>query len=98
MFGHDFRDSGTAVVAVDNPGLGVRLEVAFDSSTLPALHQWKMSGEGHYALGLEPVNVNTFGGRAGAAAAGILPILRRSREVSYSVELRLGPSHLGGTR
>lgn len=98
VFGHDFRDSGTAVVAVDNPGLDVRLDIAFDTATLPALHQWKMSGEGHYALGLEPVNVNTFGGRAGALAAGVLPILRRGREVSYSVELRLGPSRLGSTR
>jgi hypothetical protein len=98
VFGHDFRDRGTAVVAIDNPERDVRLELAFDSATLPGLHQWKMSGEGHYALGLEPVNVNTFGGRAGAAASGILPILRRGRSVSYSLEIRLGPSRSGGVR
>jgi len=96
VFGHDFRDTGTAVVSVDNPDLDLRIELAFDTSTLPALHQWKMSGEGHYALGLEPVNVNTFGGRAGADAAGVLPILRRGRDVSYSLELRLSPSRIGG--
>ena len=46
-------------------------------------------------MGLEPVNVNTFTGRAGARAAGVLPVLRRGREVSYSLELRLGPSREG---
>lgn len=98
VFGHDFRDQSTATVAIDNPGLDIRLELAFDTSTLPALHQWKMSGEGHYVMGLEPVNVNCFTGRAGAAAAGILPVLRRGREITYSLELRLGPSQHGGAR
>ncbi len=51
MFGHDFRDSGTAVVAVDNARVDTRLELRFDTETLPALHQWKMSGEGHYVMG-----------------------------------------------
>lgn len=98
VFGHDFRDQGVATVSIDNPSLNVRLELAFDSATLPALHQWKMSGEGHYVMGLEPVNVNTFAGRSGAKAAGVLPILRRGRDVSYSLEMRLGPSRLGGSR
>ncbi len=96
VFGHDFRDQGVATVAIDNPRRNVRLEIAFDSNTLPAMHQWKMSGEGHYVMGLEPVNVNTFGGRAGATAAGILPVLRRGREVTYSLEIRLGPSRIRG--
>ncbi|MDO9589841.1 MAG: aldose 1-epimerase family protein [Microcella sp.] len=98
VFGHDFRDHGMATVSIDNPTLNVRLELAFDSATLPAMHQWKMSGEGHYVMGLEPVNVNTFAGRAGAAAAGVLPTLRRGRDTTYSLELRLGPSRQGGAR
>lgn len=98
VFGHDFRDHGIVTVAIDNPTLDLRLELAFDSGTLPALQQWKMSGEGHYVMGLEPVNVNTFGGRAGASAAGTVPMLRRGRDVSYSLEFRLGPSHRGGAR
>lgn len=96
VFGHDFRDHGMATVSIDNPELDIRLELAFDSATLPAMHQWKMSGEGHYVMGLEPVNVNTFGGRSGAAAAGVLPVLRRGKEVTYSLEFRLGPSRLRG--
>lgn len=92
VFGHDFRDSGTAVVAVDNPGIDTRLELRFDTGTLPALHQWKMSGEGHYVMGLEPVNVNTFAGRAGARAAGTLPTLKPGRAVAYAIDLAFSPS------
>jgi len=98
VFGHDFRDHGMATVAIDNPALDLRLELAFDSATLPAMHQWKMSGEGHYVMGLEPVNVNSFSGRAGAAAAGVLPTLRRGREITYSLEFRLSPSRQDGAR
>lgn len=96
VFGHDFRDQGTVTIAIDNPTLNVRIELAFDTATLPAMHQWKMSGEGHYVMGLEPVNVNSFAGHAGARAAGVLPVLRRGNEVSYALELRLGPSHHQG--
>lgn len=97
VFGHDFRDQGVARVAVDNPAVDTRLELRFDSETLPALHQWKMSGEGHYAMGLEPVNVNSFAGRAGAKAAGILPVIKRGRSVSYSIDFVFGPSTEGRT-
>lgn len=92
VFGHDFRDSGIATVAVDNPGIDTRLELRFDTSTLPAMHQWKMSGFGHYVMGLEPVNVNTFAGRAGARAAGTLPILKPGRSVAYSIDFAFSPS------
>jgi hypothetical protein len=92
VFGHDFRDSGTAVVSVDNPGIDTRLELRFDTGTLPALHQWKMSGEGHYVMGLEPVNVNTFAGRAGARAAGSLPVLKPGRSVAYTIDFAFSPS------
>lgn len=92
VFGHDFRDNGTAVVAVDNARVDTRLELRFDTGTLPALHQWKMSGEGHYVMGLEPVNVNTFAGRAGARATGMLPILKPGRSVSYAIDIALSSS------
>lgn len=92
VFGHDFRDSGTAVVAIDNPGIDTRFELRFGTETLPALHQWKMAGEGHYVMGLEPVNVNTFAGRAGARAAGTLPVLKPGRSVAYALDFSFSPS------
>lgn len=92
VFGHDLRDQGIARVAVDNPHVDTRLELRIDTATLPALHQWKMSGEGDYVMGLEPVNVNGFDGRAGARAAGTLPILRPGRSVAYSIDFVFSPS------
>lgn len=93
VFGHDFRDSGTAVVSVDNPAIDTRFELRFETGSLPALHQWKMSGEGHYVMGLEPVNVNTFAGRSGARAAGTLPVIKPGKSVSYAIDFSFGPSN-----
>lgn len=92
VFGHDFRDSGTAVVSVDNARVDTRFELHFNTDTLPALHQWKSSGEGHYVMGLEPVNVNAFAGRAGARAAGTLPVLKPGASVSYALDFSFSPS------
>lgn len=92
VFGHDFRDMGVARVGIDNARIDTRFELRFDTATLPALHQWKMSGEGHYVMGLEPVNVNTFAGRAGAAASGTLPMLKPGRSVEYALEFAFSPS------
>jgi hypothetical protein len=55
--------SADAVIVVDNPRAGLRLELRFSVRTLPALVQWKMNGEGQYVLGLEPANVGFLSGR-----------------------------------
>ncbi|GAA1626569.1 aldose 1-epimerase family protein [Leucobacter chromiireducens] len=92
VFKHDFSGRGIAKVAVDNPGRDLRLTLAFDSATLPALHQWKMLGEGHYVLGLEPTNVDWSWGRAAARTAGVLPTLEPGESVDYRLEFHCGPS------
>ncbi|MER3389782.1 MAG: aldose 1-epimerase family protein [Microcella sp.] len=92
VFGHEFDGGGIVTVSLDNPVLDMRFDLSFDSSTLPALHQWKMSGEGHYVLGLEPVNVNTFGGRPSADRLRMTPQLEPGEQVSYRLEFALGPS------
>ncbi len=93
VFRHDFEHVDDAVVSVDNPGLDVRLQVRFDSATLPGLHQWKMLGEGHYVLGIEPTNVNWSLGRAAAAREGVLPMLEPGQSVRYSMEFSAGSSN-----
>ena len=80
------------VVAVDNPRAGIRLELRFSSSTLPALFQWTMTGEGHYVLGLEPANATTLDGRAAAADAGRLPVVAARSSVDYWIEFTFAPS------
>ncbi len=92
VFRHDFQDIGDAVIGVENPDLDVRLRVRFDTMTLPGMHQWKMLGEGHYVLGIEPTNVNWSLGRASAALEGILPMLQPGESVRYALEFSAGPS------
>lgn len=92
VYRHDFGDHGTAVVSVDNPAIDIRFELSFDTSTLPGLHQWKMSGEGHYVLGLEPTNVNVSFGRASARETGALPVLARGESVNYALEFSFSSS------
>lgn len=86
VFRHDFRDLGMASVTVDNPQQDLRLELRFDTATLPGLHQWKMLGEGTYALGIEPANVDWSLGRAAAAREEVLPMLAPGESVHYALE------------
>lgn len=92
VFKHDFSGRGEAEVAVDNPERDVRVGIRFETATLPALHQWKMMGEGHYVLGLEPTNVDWSRGRAAAREAGVLPVLEPGESVDYRLEFHCGPS------
>ena len=92
VFRHDFHDLATAVVSVDNARQNTRLELRFDTSTLPALHQWKMLGEGDYVLGLEPANVDWSRGRVAAEEEGTLPVLQPGEAVSYVLEFAIGDS------
>lgn len=92
VFRHDFKGRDVVEVSVDNPAQDVRLALRFDTATLPALHQWKMLGEGHYVLGLEPTNVNWSLGRAKAQEEGVLPSLAPGDSVSYHLEFTAGPS------
>ncbi|HCS60754.1 MAG TPA: DUF4432 domain-containing protein [Microbacterium sp.] len=92
VFRHDFRDLATACVSVDNAQQNTRLELRFDTTTLPALHQWKMLGEGHYVLGLEPTNVDWSRGRVAAEEDGVLPVLQPGESASYVLEFSAGVS------
>ncbi|MEV8339752.1 aldose 1-epimerase family protein [Leucobacter sp. NPDC077196] len=95
VFKHDFTGQAMAEVSLDNPTQNVRIAVRFDTATLPAMHQWKMLGDGHYVLGLEPTNVDWSLGRAAARDAGALPILAAGQSVDYRVEFHCGASRLG---
>jgi hypothetical protein len=81
-----------AVIVVDNPRAGLRLELRFGVRTLPALVQWKMNGEGQYVLGLEPANVGFLSGRAPAAESGCLPVLPARSSIDYWIEFAFSPS------
>ncbi len=97
VFKHDFTGQGIAEVSLDNPTRDVRVAVRFDTASLPALHQWKMLGEGHYVLGLEPTNVDWSRGRAAASEAGVLPMLAAGESADYRLEFHCGASRVGSS-
>jgi hypothetical protein len=76
---------GSPTVVVDNPATDLRLELRFDSLTLPALFQWKMAGEGEYVLGIEPANTAVMG-RDVAESSGQLPILPPRASRTYTLQ------------
>jgi hypothetical protein len=88
VFVHEF-DEGLVTVGIENPNLGIRLDIGFDSKQLPALFQWKMADHGHYVMGLEPANVAQVQGLAAAAKQGQLPLLQPGEAVSYAITLNV---------
>jgi hypothetical protein len=77
-------DDGFARMVLDNPETGLRMMLAYDTSTLPNLMQWKMFDSGCYALGLEPTN-STVSGSMTDSQNGCAHRL----EPGHSIRLRL---------
>lgn len=89
VFVHTMPAVESNTVVVTNPELGLEFALTFSGLELPWLYQWKMVGQGHYALGLEPTNTPGVFGRAATRASGNLPMLAAGESVSYSVQFRL---------
>lgn len=74
-------------IRIENPTLGLAVEMAVSTDTLKYVHQWKMAGQGHYVLGLEPSNCGNIFGRAAARGDSELPILEAGESVEYDISL-----------
>lgn len=83
------KGSGWNTVTIENPVLGLALEIRTIGDQLPYLHQWKMMGHRSYALGLEPSNCPSMSGRAEALHAGLVPMLATEETKVYEIEVRL---------
>lgn len=86
--------AGSPTVVVDNPKTDLRLEMRFDSATLPALFQWKLAGHGEYVLGIEPANTSVMG-RHAAEQSQQLPVLPAYGSVNYTIQFDVSPSREG---
>ena len=89
VFRHTIGDQQSAQVRVSNRELGIELTLEFSGLELPWLYQWKMIGQGHYALGIEPSNTPNVFGRSAARAAGELATIPAGESVRYSVRFTL---------
>ncbi len=86
VFEHQLADAPEGVARVDQPALGLTVEVRWDRSTLPRVHQWLHTAGGAYVLGIEPANCSVLG-RAADRAAGTLPLLGPGEERETWVEV-----------
>lgn len=80
--------AGRVPVAIVNPKLGQggqALYVVYNRSQFPHYIEWRMMGEGQYAVGIEPCT-NGFG-RAEVARAGELITLRPGERRTYEIEV-----------
>lgn len=86
VYVHGFEGAERVTVALENPRLGLRLELAFDAASLPRLVQWRMMGRRSYVLGLEPTN---FSGASTLLAHGPVaepPRLAPGESRSYGLD------------
>jgi len=85
-FAHDMVPDahGEVEVAIFNPRLfgGTGLSVRYDHGSMPRYIEWRMMGEGQYAVGIEPCS-NGFG-RDAVRAAGELIVLQPGERRRYS--------------
>lgn len=95
VFAHRPSADGWVAVTVSNPRAPLEFELSFDTRQLPAFFQWKLLGEGHYVLGIEPANTPNIFGRAAARQAGELPMLEPGESVNYKLRIRLRTGRAG---
>ena len=93
-FEHDMAPdgSGGVEVAIFNPSLygGTGVSLRYDQSTLPHYIEWRMMGEGQYAVGMEPCS-NGFGREAVRAAGEMIVLQPGERRTYRSVLSIIGP-------
>jgi hypothetical protein len=80
---------GRCTVAILSPASGLHVEVEWDATTLPRLHQWVHRATGVNVLGIEPANCSLLG-RAADRADGRLPILEPGGARSTMLTVRAG--------
>lgn len=90
-FEHDLiaDETGRVEIAVFNPRLfgGTGVSLRYDQRTLPRYIEWRMMGEGQYAVGMEPCS-NGFG-RDAVRAAGELIVLQPGERRGYRTDISI---------
>lgn len=88
-FAHDLVPDadGRVHVAIVNPRLqgGLGLRVSYDARVMPRYIEWRMMGDGQYAVGIEPCT-NGFG-REAVRQAGELIVLQPGERRTYLTEV-----------
>jgi hypothetical protein len=86
VFEHELAEASEGVARVEQPALGLAVEVRWDRAGLPRVHEWLHTAQGAYVLGIEPANCSVLG-RAADRAAGTLAMLEPGEERETWVEV-----------
>ena len=92
VYFHEMKRSANGWVTVvlvrdrNRPDFGIRL--GYDATTLPEFVQWKMTGENHFVLGLEPGNCRTLG-RAAERQRGTLQTIQPGEERRFRISFEV---------
>jgi galactose mutarotase-like enzyme len=78
----------TAVLVRDRNHLDFGIRLGYDATTLPQFVQWKMTGENHFVLGLEPGNCRTLG-RSAERQRGTLQSLQPGEQRKFRIEFEV---------
>lgn len=76
-----------AKITLENPEIGLGLQMEYDGEKLPCFTQWKMMGERDYVMGLEPGNAYPDG-RDLMRKEGRLVYLNPGEKTEHSITLR----------
>lgn len=87
VFFHDMTADaqGNVCTAIVNPTIPIGAYVRYRKDQLDHFIQWKMLGENHYVMGMEPANADVSG-RAAARASGVLKFLAPGQSQEYNLE------------
>lgn len=91
VYYHDMRPKNGSVEIVlvaDDSTRDFGVVLKYRAATLPQFIQWKMSGAGHYVLGLEPANCKAEG-RSAERRAGTLQMLSPGASQEFALEIRV---------
>ena len=78
--------NGRAKVSIVNHDLKLKMYLVYTKRVLPYFVEWKMMGEGVYAVGIEPTNILLLP-REELKKKGLIPYLDPGEKVSYSMEI-----------
>jgi hypothetical protein len=92
VYFHDMapdRNGNVHVVLVnDDSTRDFAVEMIYPAARLPQFIEWKMTGAGHFVLGLEPANCG-LAGRKTERDAGTLRILKPGETEEFRIEFRV---------
>lgn len=87
VFYHSFHKKGWTSVSLHNPDEKIRVELSFNTDSLPCMNHWKMFRPNRYVLSFEPCNAFPYG-RVRQRQENIAKYLESQEQVTFHTRVR----------